>query len=231
MYPEAIFSETPADYLSQYVNDLLFKDIFMLTGIRNSQGFRNLVYFLATNIGQEISLDSLAREVSLNQRTVSDYIDLLEQSFVIKVCPSYSARLDNELKKGKKIYFVDTGVRNALLDDFSPLSSRPDAGALWENFFYMEKLKFNTYSGNHKHLYFWRTRQVGNQTSKEVDFVEVKNRLPVHGYECKRSLGSHSKGQKAFLNVYPESDFDVVTPNNMLDVLWELKEPKNPDYE
>lgn len=125
------------------------------------------------------------------------------------------------IEKRKKIYFIDTGVRNALLSDFSPLSSRSDAGALWENFFYMERMKFNSYARNHKHLYFWRTRQVGTQSSKEVDFVEVKNRLPSYGYECKLSTKADSKGKIKFLNSYPKSEFEIVTPENMIDVVWE----------
>lgn len=220
MYPEAISVNNPSDYLTNLASELLFKDIFSLAGIRNSQSFTHLAYTLATNIGQEVNYDSLSREVSLSKASVMKYIDLMEQCFIIKVCHSYSSNIENELKKGKKIYFVDTGIRNALLDDFSPLSSRHDAGALWENFFFMERLKFNSYQQNHRHLYFWRTRLRGRETSTEVDFVEVKNRKPVRAFECKLSEKAHSRGESIFLQGYPETKFDLVNPSNALSILW-----------
>lgn len=220
MYPEAISVNNPSDYLTNLAGELLFKDIFSLAGIRNSQSFTHLAYTLAASIGQEVNYDSLSREVSLSKASVMRYIDLMEQCFIIKVCHSYSSNIENELKKGKKIYFVDTGIRNALLDDFSPLSSRPDAGALWENFFFMERLKFNSYQRNHKHLYFWRTRLRGRETSTEVDFVEVKNRNPVHAFECKLAEKAYSRGKSVFLQGYPETKFDLVHPDNAMSIIW-----------
>lgn len=167
MFPDAVAQDQPANFLSYYASELLYKDLFALAGVRSSATFENLVYQLAAHIGQEISYDSLAREVGLNKVTVIRYIDLLEQCFVVKVCHSFSSNLENELKKGKKIYFTDTGVRNAILNDFSPLSSRSDAGALWENFFFMERVKQNAYRRNRRSLRFWRTRSNAGVKPKE----------------------------------------------------------------
>lgn len=134
--------ETAVKTLKGFTNSILFKDIFSLVGIRKPQSFMLLVKCLADRIGSEVSYDGLARETGLSKHTVSDYIDLLEQCFVIRQCTSFSRNVVNEIKKGKKIYFCDLGIRNAILDRFAPLDMRPDVGALWENYFYMERIKW-----------------------------------------------------------------------------------------
>ena len=219
MFPAAVDQDQPANFLSYYASELLYKDLFALAGVRSSATFENLVYQLAAHIGQEISYDSLAREVGLNKVTVIRYIDLLEQCFVVKVCHSFSSNLENELKKGKKIYFTDTGVRNAILNDFSPLSSRSDAGALWENFFFMERVKQNAYRRNRRSLRFWRTRSNAGVKPKEVDFVEIQDRKVINAFECKLSGSAHSRAQSEFLSRYPDVNFQVATPESVMDIL------------
>ena len=219
MFPAAVDQDQPANFLSYYASELLYKDLFALAGVRSSATFENLVYQLAAHIGQEISYDSLAREVGLNKVTVIRYIDLLEQCFVVKVCHSFSSNLENELKNGKKLYFTDTGVRNAILNDFSPLSSRSDAGALWENFFFMERVKQNAYRRNRRSLRFWRTRSNAGVKPKEVDFVEIQDRKVINAFECKLSGSAHSRAQSEFLSRYPDVNFQVATPESVMDIL------------
>lgn len=155
MYPEICTDpEYARDNLISHCQSLLFKDIFNLSSIRYSSKFETLVKLLAYNIGSVVNYDNLSRETGLNRPMVMEYICLLEQCFVVKVCHSYAKNLSNELKKSKKIYFCDTGIRNAVIEDFSPLASRADAGALWENFFFMERVKFHSLHRDYARIYF-----------------------------------------------------------------------------
>ena len=97
------------------MGELSARRFFALADIRHNDKFMYLVKFLAYNLGSEVSYDNLARETGLNKTTVADYLQLLEQCFIIKICPSFSRNLSNELKKGKKVYFFDNGIRNAII--------------------------------------------------------------------------------------------------------------------
>ena len=182
LFPEVCNKpEEAADTLTDYVDSLLFKDLFALAGVRMPLPFENLVKHLALNIGSEVSFDGLAREVGLARNTVEQYVRLLEECFIVKVCPSYSRNPGNALKKGRKIYFCDTGIRNAVIKNFDPLSSREDAGALWENFFYMERIKLHSQLRDLTEVYFWRTT---GRSPREIDLVEVGPKK-INAFECK----------------------------------------------
>ena len=181
-YPAAVKDfEGAIDTLSDYVDGILFKDVFKLADIRRNSRFVDLVSLLAYRIGSEVSLESLG----------------------------------NELKKGKKIYFMDLGIRNALIGDFSPLSERPDAGQLWENFFFMERVKIHDTLRDRKRIFFWHTKT--NKPNK-LDFTEVRNR-EMEAFECKLSEKAKAKPGNAFLSAYPECRIHVVTPSNALPLL------------
>ena len=159
--------------LRNYCDCVLYKDLFALAGIRQNEKFMHLVKLLAYNVGSEVNYDNLARDTGLSRTTVADYLQLLEQCFIIKICPSFSRNLSNELKKGKKVYFCDNGVRNAIIGDFSPMVARPsqDGGALWENFFFMERVKLHSIRNDFTDMYFWRTT---SNNPHELDFLELK---------------------------------------------------------
>lgn len=167
---------------------------------------------LCYRIGSEINFDSLSRDLGLNKETVQRYITLLELCSIIKVVPSFSRNLDNELKKGKKIYFTDLGIRNALISDFSPLSTRSDAEAIWENFFFMERVKMHDTLRDRKRMFFWRTKA---NTPNELDFIEVRDRT-MEAFECKLSPKAQAKPGEAFHRAYPDCMIHVVTPENCL---------------
>ena len=158
--------------LRNYCDGVLYKDLFALAGIRQNEKFMHLVKLLAYNVGSEVNYDNLARDTGLSRTTVADYLQLLEQCFIIKICPSFSRNLSNELKKGKKVYFCDNGVRNAIIGDFSPMVARPsqDGGALWENFFFMERVKLHSIRNDFTDMYFWRTP---SNNPHEHDILEV----------------------------------------------------------
>ena len=204
--------ENAADILADYTDGILFKDLFQLAEIRRNSKFVDLVTMLCRRIGSEVNFESLGRDLGLSRMTVVRYVDLLELCSIVKVVGSYAKNLDNELKKGKKIYFTDLGIRNALLGDFSPISSRPDAGAIWENFFFMERLKMHDTLRDRKRMYFWRTKGV---KPAEVDLLEVEDQS-MQAFECKLSSKAHHKSEKEFVEAYPDCGINVATPANCL---------------
>lgn len=217
-YPNAFVDpENAGRTLRDYCEGLLYKDLFELSDIRLRNKVETLVRVLAYNIGSEVNYDNLSRETGLNKTTVANYVTLLEQCNIVRVCPSYAKNLANEIKKGKKIYFVDTGIRNAIVNDFSPMSARRDrdAGALWENFFFVERLKLHSLLQDSISMYFWRTS--GNKTH-ELDFVEVKDGK-MRAFECKLSKTAKANPGDAFKKVYPDCPIDVVTPADLMK-LW-----------
>lgn len=207
--------------LRNYCDGVLYKDLFALAGIRQNEKFMHLVKLLAYNVGSEVNYDNLARDTGLSRTTVADYLQLLEQCFIIKICPSFSRNLSNELKKGKKVYFCDNGVRNAIIGDFSPMVARPsqDGGALWENFFFMERVKLHSIRNDFTDMYFWRTT---SNNPHKLDFLEVKNER-IRAFECKLSSSAKARPGK-FTTAYPDAPIDTVTPDDLMR-LWFADQP------
>lgn len=207
--------------LRNYCDGVLYKDLFALAGIRQNEKFMHLVKLLAYNVGSEVNYDNLARDTGLSRTTVADYLQLLEQCFIIKICPSFSRNLSNELKKGKKVYFCDNGVRNAIIGDFSPMVARPsqDGGALWENFFFMERVKLHSIRNDFTDMFFWRTT---SNNPHELDFLEVKNER-IRAFECKLSSSAKARPGK-FTTAYPDAPIDTVTPDDLMR-LWFADQP------
>jgi len=214
MYPEVITHpgmERPI--LSQLAGSYLYKDIFSFQEIRKPEVLDKILKVLALQIGSETSYNSLAKAVSSDISTVQRYVALLEQSFILFRLPAFSRNLRNELKKSRKIYFWDCGIRNALIGDFRPLALRNDTGALWENFLVAERRKHNLYSEFYGHTYFWRTAQ-----QQELDYLEAYDGQ-LHAYEFKWSAEKGASLPKSFENAYPGSTFEVIRRDNYLDFL------------
>lgn len=196
--------------LKNLYESIVFKDIFALSGIRKHDKFQHLVKLLAYNIGGMISYERLGQESGLNALSVANYITLLEQCFIVKTLTSYSRNLAHELKKSKKIYFCDLGIRNAAINNFQPFSTRDagERGALWENFFVMERLKMHQYRKSGANLYFWRDKQMN-----EVDLVEVMPDATMKAFECKVKE-SQVAAPISFAKKYPECSFEVANMKN-----------------
>ena len=122
------------------------------------------------------------------------YLDLLEQTFVIFRLRSYSTNPRKEVSKSQKIFFWDTGIRNALLNAFSTDELRPDIGSLWENWVIAEIAKRNALLGSPLEMFFWRTR-----AQSEVDLV-VKGQNGLLAFEIKWSPSRVSG--RAFRDAY-----------------------------
>lgn len=170
MYPDVITSPgEEKEVLDQLTTSYLYKDLLRFRGIRKPELLDKLLKALALQIGQEVSYNELAGLLQVDKSTVSDYIRLLEQTFIITRLQPLSRNLRNEISTMRKIYFWDTGIRNMLIGNFNSLQSRTDAGALWENFLVIERMKYIQYHGLIGNRYFWRTK-----AQQEIDYVEER---------------------------------------------------------
>lgn len=214
MYPEIVFSGQEAGAkLKSIAQSYLYKDILQFQNIKNAEAIEKLLQALALQIGNEVSYNELAQTTGIDKKTVASYIQILEKSFVIFRLSPFSRNLRNELKKLRKIYFFDTGMRNALINNFNLLNVRQDTGCLWENFIIAERIKHNHNCGVEKNNYFWRTKE-----GKEIDYLEEAGGK-IKGMEIKWAKEKKFKIPKLFLETYPESKIDIVNKKNYLDII------------
>ena len=200
--------------LTNLTGSYLYKDLLELEGIRRPALLEKLLVALALQMGSEVSYNELAQTVGTDSKTVEKYIDLLEKCFIVFRLQAFSRNLRNELKKSRKIFFYDNGVRNAVVQNFAPLALRADTGALWENFFISERLKANHYAGRYAKSYFWRTK-----SQQEIDYVEECDGT-FRAFELKwNPKRSNAAIPAAFTQAYPVSEAVVVTPDNYLEYL------------
>ena len=213
-YPEVLSLDNAPEnmeYLVNLRNSYLFKDILALEHIRNSQKLQGIVRLLAFQIGNEVSLNEIAVKTGLSKNTVERYLDLLEKAFVIKKISAFSRNLRNEISKSAKYYFWDTGIRNAVINDFRPIELRNDLGALWENFVVMELMKKYEYQRRYASFYFWRTYD-----QKELDLVVDENGQ-LSGYEIKWR-DDKAKIPHLWVETY-KGHTEVITKENLLKVM------------
>ena len=209
LYPEVVTEPGDAKRtLMTLTNNYLYKDLFAYKGIKKPELIQKLVRALALQLGSEVSYNELSNLLGVDRGTVETYINLLEKCFVVFRLDSFSRNLRNEIKKGKKVYFYDNGVRNAVLSNFAPLELRNDVGALWENLMVSERVKRNAYSGNYAQLFFWRTHE-----QQEIDLIEEQDGM-LHTFEFKWNGKARSSQPKVFASSYPSSTYEVITPEN-----------------
>ncbi len=155
LYPEIIVkNENAKEILYNLSDSYLYKDLLIYEGIKKHSLLVKLLQALALQIGNEVSFLELASLLGVDKNTVEKYINLLEQSFVIFRLNALSRNLRNEIKKGKKFYFLDVGIRNALISNFNEPNLRPDIGELWENFVISERIKYLKNNGIFANFYF-----------------------------------------------------------------------------
>lgn len=210
MYPEVVLSDADKqDLLMQLSSSYLYKDLLEYDGIRNPKILNDLLKALALQLGNEVSYNELAQLLQIDRATVEKYIDLLEKTFVIFKLQALSTNQRNEIKKSRKIYFYDNGVRNAILQNFNALSLRSDVGALWENFLISERVKKNAYDRAYVFQYFWR-----NYNGQEVDYIEDQSGR-YHAFEFKWNEKRKAKLPTAFQELYSDSLFTLVNRTNL----------------
>lgn len=214
-YPDVInnIGDT-REILMNLSGSYMYQDLLSMEGVRKPVLIEKLLVALALQVGSEVSYNELAQTVGSDAKTVEKYIDLLEKCYVLFRLPALSRNLRSELKRGKKVYFYDNGIRNALIQNLNPLSMRNDVGALWENFVISEIIKYNHYNGRYANYYFWRTT-----SQQEIDFVEERDGQ-LHLYEMKwNPKKGNAKVPNEFTKAYGKMPFTVVTPENYLDLL------------
>jgi len=213
MYPGVIFAGPDREArVRELATSYSYKDVLAYQDIRNPELLEKLLQALALQVGNEVSYAELAQIVGANKVTVENYIRILEQAYIIFRVGPFSRNIRNELKKKRKIYFYDLGLRNALINNFNPISLRQDVGALWENFMMSERIKRNNNLGISVNSYFWRTTN-----GKEIDYVEDSNGI-LSAYEFKWQKNNFSI-PKEFLIAYPESTIVLINRDNYIDFL------------
>lgn len=214
-YPDILNQkDDPRELLQMLTDSYLYKDILATDNLRKPDLLDKLLRALAFQVGSEVSYNELAQTIGSDSKTVERYIELLEKCFVIFRLNGLSRNLRNELKKAKKIYFCDNGVRNAVIQQFAAADIRNDMGALWENFFITERIKFNHYRHHYCNIYFWRTK---NQ--QEIDYIEEADGM-FTVFEMKWNPKKSSTSiPKSFLNSYPVASTNIVTPDNYMEYL------------
>ena len=214
-YPDIVnHADEAKELLMNIAGSYLYKDILALEDVRRPALLEKLLVALALQVGSEISYNEIAQTVGSDSKTVEKYIDLLEKCYIVFRLGAFNRNLRTELKKSKKVYFYDNGIRNAVIQNFAPLSMRNDVGALWENFFISERIKANEYEGRYAKSYFWRTTQ-----QQEIDYIEeADGQFTV--FEMKWNPRKKTTPfPAAFLKAYSVKQEAVVTPENYLEWL------------
>ncbi len=208
LYPEVINApETAAAALREIARSYLYKDVLAFQQIRNAEALERLVQSVALQIGSEVSYNELAQQVGVDKKTIASYLRILEQAFIIFRLGSFSRNLRNELKRSRKIYFLDTGIRNAVVNNLNPPELRGDVGGLWENFVIAERMKRNHNRQLFPSTYFWRSHQ-----RREIDYLEELNG-ELRGYEIKWRE-QRMKVPAAFSAAYPDCPVTLINREN-----------------
>jgi len=210
LYPETIEVTNKENYLLELVDSTLLKDVFYLNLVKNTKNLYSLLKLLAYQIGQQVNISDIAQRLGIARETVNSYIEILKQLYIIFTLPPYTKKRRDEIGKTEKIFFYDLGIRNAIINDFSPVQYRVDFGNIFENYVVCELMKLNKYTELRFNFYYWRTKW-----GSEVDLVLVKDD-EVLAYEIKTRKGVVSR---AFMETYPNAVGKTITLNNLESIL------------
>lgn len=213
-YPEVAANDDVDEkrrILNEIVGSYLLKDVLEMEKVKGSKVLLDLLRLLAFQVGSEVSLSELGRQLGLDYKTVERYLDLFEKSFIIYNLRGFSRNLRKEITKKSKYYFLDNGVRNAIIANFNSFNLRDDVGKLWENFIFTEMIKSGSYKNRYANRYFWRTWD-----KKEIDYIEEREGK-LFAYEFK--WNDKAKMPKEFLETYPNAEFKTINKENYLDFI------------
>jgi predicted AAA+ superfamily ATPase len=209
-YPELLHlpdREDKIDYLNEMISSYLLKDILVYEHIKNSQKIFNLLRLVAFQIGGEVSLQELGKQLGISKNTVEKYLDLLNKVFILHKVEGFSRNLRKEITKNSRWYFLDNGIRNAVIANFNPVHARNDIGALWENYMISERLKYQSFKRISSNNYFWRTYE-----QQEIDWVEERDGS-LFGYEFKWKEDK-VKIPTQWKSAYSGASFELINVNN-----------------
>jgi uncharacterized protein len=197
-------------FLIELTRAYLYKDLLDLAQIKHSRKLHDCLQLVALQLGQEVSLHELGKQLHLDASTVARYLDLLEKCFIIKAFRGFSRNERKEITKKQKIYFYDLGIRNALIERFTPLHLRNDNGSLWENFLIMERHKLLSNNEIWARQHFWRL-----QSGAEIDYVESAD-THLAAFEFKFNKTIEAKAPASWVTTYPEAQFSTIHTDNWL---------------
>ena len=208
-YPEIITNPIDAkEHIKLIANSYLYKDLFILDQVSKPVLLQKIVKALALQVGSEVNTNELSKLLQVDNKTIEKYIDLLEKAFVIFKLPALSNNVRNEIKKGRKIYFYDNGIINAVTGNFNPLAQRTDIGSLWENYIISERIKLLNIQQGEVNYYFWRTTQ-----QQEIDYIE-KSTDQILACEIKWNTKAKYKIPVTFSANYENVTSKIVSPEN-----------------
>ena len=208
-YPEIITNPIDAkEHIKLIANSYLYKDLFILDQVSKPVLLQKIVKALALQVGSEVNTNELSKLLQVDNKTIEKYIDLLEKAFVIFKLPALSNNVRNEIKKGRKIYFYDNGIINAVTGNFNPLAQRTDIGSLWENYIISERIKLLNIQQGEASSYFWRTTQ-----QQEIDYIE-KSTDQILACEIKWNTKAKYKIPVTFSANYENVTSKIVSPEN-----------------
>lgn len=208
-YPDVVNNQgNEIQIINQLSNSYLYKDILSLDQIKKPSSLQKLLQALSLQIGSQVSYSELSQICGIDFKTIEKYITILEDAYIIFKVASFNRNLRTELKKSKKIYFYDNGIRNSLISNFNQIENRNDTGALWENFLMSERRKLLSYNNNYANQWFWRTTE-----QKEIDLIEEKDGI-MNAYEFKWSKSSKVKISKTFISNYPDAIIKIISRDN-----------------
>lgn len=204
-------AEKKQDYLIDVINTYLYIDLLAVGAIRKPKKMLDLLTILALQIGNEVAIAELAQNLALSRPIVEKYLDVLEKMFVVINLRGFSRNLRKEVSKMSKYYFVDLGIRNALINNFNRLQIRNDAGVMFENYCIIEKIKHYYNQRLIPNLYFWRTHD-----QKELDLIEEKSgRLWAYEFKLSDKKLVSPKTAHEFSVNYPQSTITTVNPGKI----------------
>jgi len=215
-YPEVISEPTQkgkVKILEELVNSYLLKDVLTLADVKGSKILTSILKLLAFQVGSQVSLNEVANSVNIDVKTVQRYLDLLEKAFVIVSLEGFSRNLRSEVTSKAKYYFLDNGIRNGIIQQFNKIDLRDDIGKLWENFLFIERLKYRTYKNIYSNRYFWRT-----YSQQEIDLVEDRDGK-LQAFEYKWSEKRKTQAPTEWKTTYPDASFSIVNPTNYLEFI------------
>jgi len=212
-YPEVYNLNNLKDKLDALIEigySYLYKDIIEIVNIKFTSKISDLLKLLSFQLGSEVSINELSKNLGISRDSVEKYLEVLEKAFIIFRISGFSRNLRKEVSKMDKFYFYDSGIRNLVINNFNPVNLRNDLGQLWENFIISERMKKLSYENDYSSSYFWRT-----YTGAELDYLEEKNNI-LSGYEIKYGKKKF-KAPKTWQDTYPNSTYTLINKDNYTD--------------
>jgi len=208
-YPEVVLCnnlEEKKEILGSIFDLFVKKDLIELLKIKNPQAALNILTYVSLNIGKLTNYSDLCATLQIDINTLKKYIQLLNETFIVKTISPYYTNKLKEIVKSPKIYFHDSGARNYFIKNFVPFDLRPDRSYLAENFVFNQLLKKKN---DLSEIKYWR-----DKNGREIDFiVEEEQKLNAYEIKCKKRITSSDYSHLLFFkNEYTHAKLHLLNP-------------------